>query len=93
MIDKNLISKLTSLVISVTAIFLFIYFLPEIITLIGILTILIIIGVFALKFFIRQRVIKMNFAFKNNPKYQDNYNNIDDESHQMKDVTNTKSNP
>lgn len=87
MIDKKIIPNLISFVISALVIVLFIFLLPSILILVGVLVILIIISALVFRFLIYKGKIKMNFVYRD----EDFGSEKDDaeEIHEMKDVTNS----
>jgi 5-bromo-4-chloroindolyl phosphate hydrolysis protein len=84
MSTQNLFSKILSLLASGLFLAFFIYFLPSILVIFGVILLLLIIAGIALRFVIKKNMLKMNFIYT-----AQNSDRADEEISEMKDVTNS----
>lgn len=84
MSTQNLFSKILSLLASGLFLAFFIYFLPSILVIFGVILLLLIIVGIALRFVIKKNMLKMNFIYT-----AQNSDRVDEEISEMKDVTNS----
>ena len=84
MSTQNLFSKILSLLASGLFLAFFIYFLPSILVIFGVILLLLIIAGIALRFVIKKNMLKMNFIYT-----AQNSGRADEEISEMKDVTNS----
>jgi len=84
---QNLFLKILSFAISALFLGLFIYFLPSILVIFGVIVMLLIIAGIALRFAIKKNMLKMNFIYT-----AQNYGRNKEEIPRMKDVTNSSKN-
>jgi ABC-type transport system involved in cytochrome bd biosynthesis fused ATPase/permease subunit len=84
---QNLFLKILSFAISALLLGLFIYFLPSILVIFGVIVLLLIIAGIALRFVIKKNMLKMNFIYT-----AQNSESADEEISEMKDVTNSSKN-
>lgn len=86
--NQNLLSKFLSLATTALLIALFIYLLPSILVILGVIVLLVIIGIIVLRYKLKKNMTRMNFIYtaQNNRRQRD-----DDEigDGEMKDVTNS----
>lgn len=86
MINKEIIPNLISAIISILVIALFIFLLPSILILLGVLILLFIIAAIILRFTIGKKS-KMNFIYIKRSRNEEG--EVVEEIHEMKDVTNS----
>ncbi len=84
MSTQNLFSRILSLLASGLFLAFFIYFLPSILVIFGVILLLLIIAGIALRFVIKKNMLKMNFIYT-----AQNSGRADEEISEMKDVTNS----
>ena len=84
MSTQNLFSRILSLLASGLFLAFFIYFLPSILVIFGVILLLLIIAGIALRFVIKKNMLKMNFVYT-----AQNSGRADEEISEMKDVTNS----
>ncbi len=84
MSTQNLFSRILSLLASGLFLAFFIYFLPSILVIFGVILLLLIIAGIALRFVIKKNMLKMNFIYT-----AQNSDRADEEISEMKDVTNS----
>ncbi|MBU6140244.1 MAG: hypothetical protein KGP29_01625 [Proteobacteria bacterium] len=84
---QNIFSKILSFAISALFLGLFIYFLPAILVIFGVILLLLIISVIVLRFVMKKNVVRMNFIYTAR-----NSSGTDEEIPEMKDVTNSSPN-
>jgi ABC-type bacteriocin/lantibiotic exporter with double-glycine peptidase domain len=81
---QNLLSKILSFTISALFLALFIYFLPAILVIFGVILLLLIIAVIVLRFALKKNMVRMNFIYTARTSERN-----DEEIPEMKDVTNS----
>ena len=84
---QKLLSKILSFAISALLLGLFIYFLPSILVIFGVIVLLLIIAGIVLRFVIKKNMLKMNFIYT-----AQNSESAEEEISEMKDVTNSSKN-
>jgi hypothetical protein len=84
---QKLFSKILSFAISALFLGLFIYFLPSILVIFGVIVLLLIIAGIVLRFVIKKNMLKMNFIYTTQ-----NSESGEEEISEMKDVTNSSKN-
>lgn len=85
MISKELISKIASIATSILLFVLLIYFLPVVLMILGAIVALIIVTIFAMRFYLKKQADRMNFVFTN--RRYSSEEQEEEKIRKMKDVT------